>query len=181
MEKYRLLTLVLMTEAVLTGCAGSGGLAKPTTPPSRSADDPALAAPVCKPIQRVHVTAVTPGSAGSPSTITVSAGDACIDSGSGLVVWAFKGVSGYVFVLDTVRLKLDQPPGLIAGVVSNNKAKYFAIFDNDSAVTWAYNLKFTSADGRQTWICDPTINNRGVPLIPAVGESTINCSVSVGP
>jgi hypothetical protein len=177
MEKYGLLSLVLAIEALLTGCAGNSSVVKPAAPASRSAEDPALAA-VCKPIQRVNITAVTPG---SPSTITVDLANACIESGSGLVIWKFKNVNGYVFVKDSVQLKLaDQPPGLIAGVASNNKAKYFAIFDNDSDATWAYNLKFTSADGTQTWICDPTITNRGNVFAAAVGESTISCIVSVG-
>lgn len=175
MEKYGLLSLVLMIEAVLTGCASSGDLAKPAAPP-RSAEDPALAAG-CKPIQRVNITAVTPGS----STITVDAGTACIDPGPGLVIWKFKGVNGFVFVRDTVQLKPDQPAGLVTGVVSGDKSKFFAIFDNDGAATWAYNLKFTSTDGRQTWTCDPTITNRGIGFIPTVGDSTIRCIVGVGP
>jgi hypothetical protein len=177
MEKYGLLSLVLAIEAVLTGCAGNSSVVKPAAPASRSAEDPALTA-VCKPIQRINITAVTPGSS---STITVDAGNACIDPGPGLVIWKFKGVNGYVFVPDTVQLKPDQPVGLIIGVPSGDKSKFFAIFDNDGAATWAYNLKFTSADGRQTWTCDPTITNRGIEFIPTVGESTIRCIVGVGP
>lgn len=178
MGTYRPHLLGLAVALALTGCAASGGNPEPMSKPS-SSPATGTAADCTKSIQLVRITAVN--AASSPQTIQLDPPRACVAAGSALVIWTFANVSGYVFGAGAVSVKLNQPPGLIAGVPSRDGSKYFAIFDSSDSASWNYNLAFKSVDGRQTWTCDPTIANFTVDLTKIATAATFQCNVAVTP